>query len=52
MKRRPAIPEPGIPARWPDTCLVCHEDIQQGISRVVYRRGRPLHVECHGGQDE
>ena len=44
-------PKPGLAARHPDLCPVCQHDINPG-DRIVFRRGRPIHVACHGGQDE
>lgn len=44
-------PLPGTPAQFPFTCPVCGNDGDPG-ARVFYRRRRPVHVECQGGQDE
>lgn len=44
-------PQPGIPARYPDYCGRCSEAIGVG-DRIVFHRGRPIHVGCASGQDE
>ena len=41
-------PLPGLEARYPDLCPVCHDDIEPG-QRIFYRRGRPVHCSCQGG---
>lgn len=44
-------PEPGIPARWPDTCPRCSDPINPA-DRIVFSRGRPIHVRCANGGDD
>ena len=50
-RRRTGDPQPGLEAAHADVCVVCHNNIERG-DRIVFRRGRALHVTCHGGQDE
>lgn len=44
-------PEPGMEARHHDVCVRCHKDIVPG-SRIVFRRGRRIHVACASGADD
>jgi hypothetical protein len=45
------MPQPGIAARYPDTCPRCGEDIAP-LDRIVFQRGRPIHCRCASGADE
>lgn len=51
-QRRPeASGEPGIAARFDGQCPRCPAPIRIG-DRIVYLRGRPIHVGCASGGDE
>lgn len=45
-------PQPGFTARWNDECPRCDQPIVGGKSRIVYVKGRPVHVACFAGQDD
>lgn len=44
-------PEPGIEARYSDLCSRCPDPIVPG-DRVVFQRGRRIHVHCASGADD
>ena len=44
-------PEPGVEARYPDFCNRCPDPIVPG-DRVVFHRGRRIHVRCASGADD
>ena len=44
-------PEPGMEARYPDICSRCPDPIVPG-DRVVFHRGRRIHVRCASGADD
>lgn len=53
-RRRPARPRdtaPGMAAQYPDTCDRCPNSIAVG-DRIVFQRGRPIHVGCASGADD
>lgn len=43
--------ESGLRAKHPDVCQRCPEDIKKG-DRIVFLRGRPIHVRCASGGDD
>lgn len=51
MKATKPEPQPGIAARWPDICPRCPEPIKVN-DRIVFSRGRAIHVGCAAGGDE
>lgn len=50
MSRR-GKPQPGVAARFPSLCRRCKGDVAVG-DRVVFSRGRAIHVECASGADD
>jgi hypothetical protein len=44
--RRNPVDQGGLPARWPGTCCICHEDFPVGTP-IAKVRGLPCHAECH-----
>jgi hypothetical protein len=44
-------PQPGIAAQWPSHCPRCDEPIHRN-DRVVFVRGRAIHVACANGADD
>lgn len=49
MTRR--VPLPGVAARYATECPRCSGAIRVG-DRIVFSRGRPVHVGCASGQDD
>lgn len=44
-------PDAGVAARYWSVCPRCGEDVQVG-ARIVFSRGRAIHVECASGADD
>lgn len=51
MRASTRNPEPGLAARYATECPRCDRGIAVG-DRIVYNRGRPVHVACASGQDD
>ena len=49
MNARATEPQPGVAAKYDDRCQRCDEPIVARVTRVVFTRGRPIHVECANG---
>lgn len=52
MSRRTTEPQPGLLAQFSTECYRCGELIVRNQDRIVFNRGRALHVACHSGADD
>lgn len=52
MKARATDPQPGLKAQWSSECPRCGEFIARGVDRIVFSKGRPIHVACANGWNE
>lgn len=44
-------PQPGMAAQFPSWCDRCDTAIERE-ARIVFRKGRPIHVTCASGGDD
>ena len=52
MSARATDPQPGLLASYTTECYRCGELIVRNTDRIIFNRGRALHVGCASGQDD